>query len=113
MTDAALSLESDLPPEEVTVRKGGGTLSRVLRYSLVRLVMLFVTVVIGIYLTILIANMGGYVDQIRLGEIRSRISMTVYMSEASEMKQKSSEEKKVIVDEQVALDLPFGYGSPS
>lgn len=105
MSDAALQLESDLPAEESTPRKGGGTLSRVLRYSLVRLVMLFVTVVIGIYLTILIANMGGYVDQIRRGEIRSQVSMEIYMSTSPEMKQKSAEEKKTMVDEQVALEV--------
>jgi peptide/nickel transport system permease protein len=37
-------------------------------------VTLFVTVAIGIFLTITIANMGGYVDQILRGEIRDRIT---------------------------------------
>src|SRR5678810_738766 len=37
---------------------------RIARYSIVRLLTMFVTVVIGIYLTIMIANMGGYVDTI-------------------------------------------------
>jgi hypothetical protein len=35
------------------------TFLRVSRYVAVRLLTLFVTVVIGVYLTILIANMGG------------------------------------------------------
>jgi peptide/nickel transport system permease protein len=34
---------------------------------------LFVTVVIAVYLTILIANMGGYVDEIVRGQIREFI----------------------------------------
>ena len=38
------------------------TLMRVMKYTGVRLVVLFVTVIVAIYLTILIANMGGYVD---------------------------------------------------
>ena len=104
MSDAALLIDSEAPPEEVETSSGTGTLSRVLRYSGVRLVMLFVTVVIGIYLTILVANMGGYVDQIRRGEIRSQISMLVYMDPSAEMKQKTSEEKKAIVDQRVALE---------
>ena len=41
------------------------TFVRVLRYVMLRAVSLFVTVVIGVYLAILIANMGGYVDEIR------------------------------------------------
>ncbi len=53
----------------------GSTRARVARYGLVRLITLFITVVIGVYLTIMIANMGGYVDQIMRGEIRERITM--------------------------------------
>jgi len=105
MSDAALPVDSELLPEEVTKKSSTSTFSRVLRYSLVRMVMLFVTVVIGIYLTILVANMGGYVDEIRKGEIRSRISMEVYMNPSAEMKQKSPEEKKAIVDERMALEI--------
>ena len=40
------------------------SLIRVLRFVLVRLLTLFATVVIGIYLTIVIANMCGHVDRI-------------------------------------------------
>lgn len=105
MADTALPIDTELQPEEETEgKKGTSAFSRVFRYSFVRLVMLFFTVMIGIYLTILVANMGGYVDQIRRGEIRSRISMEIYMNTSPEMKQKSSEEKKAMVDEQVALE---------
>lgn len=104
MSDTALQIETDAPPEETEKSSATSTFSRVLRYSLVRLVMLFFTVVVGIYLTVLVANMGGYVDQIRAGEIRSRISMEVYMNTSPEMKLKTSEEKKILVDERVALE---------
>ena len=104
MSDTALQIETDAPPEETEESSATSTFSRVLRYSLVRLVMLFFTVVVGIYLTVLVANMGGYVDQIRAGEIRSRISMEVYMNTSPEMKLKTSEEKKILVDERVALE---------
>ena len=56
------------------------TLSRVFKYSGVRLLSLFITVVIGIYLTIMIANMGGYVDQMMKAEIQERITMQIAMS---------------------------------
>ncbi len=50
------------PLEKVITKKAQheSTFLRVSRYVLVRLLTLFVTVVIGIYLTIMIANMGGY-----------------------------------------------------
>lgn len=53
------------------------TLTRVFKYSGVRLLSLFITVVIGVYLTIMIANMGGYVDQMMKAEIQERITMQI------------------------------------
>ncbi len=58
------------------------TLSRVLKYSAIRLLTLFVTVVIAIYLTIMIANMGGYVDQMMKAEIQERITMQIQINPA-------------------------------
>jgi peptide/nickel transport system permease protein len=104
MSDAALQIDSEVPPEKVVERTAASTFSRVIRFSLVRLVMLFITVVIGIYLTVLVANMGGYVDQIRRGEIRSTVSMEIYMSQDPEMRMLSAEEKKKLVDAQVELE---------
>ncbi len=104
MSDAVETLDAEAPLEEVAKGAAASTINRVLRFSLVRLVLLMITVTIGIYLTVIVANMGGYVDQIRKGEIRSRISMEVYMSQDPEMRQKSPEEKKKIVDERVALE---------
>ena len=64
--------------ETITATTGGvkktslanTTFGRVIKYALVRLATLAVTVIIGIYLTILIANMGGYVDTIMRNGIR-------------------------------------------
>ena len=104
MSDAVETLDPEAPLEEVAKSAATSTITRVLRFALVRLVLLMITVTIGIYLTVIVANMGGYVDQIRKGEIRSRISMEVYMNPDPEMRQKSPEEKKKIVDERVALE---------
>ena len=43
-------------------------LRRILAFTVLRLTGLFVTVIVGVYLTILIANMGGWVDKIQRGD---------------------------------------------
>lgn len=88
------------------------TFSRVTRYTAVRLVTLFVTVVIGVYLTILIANMGGYVDQIRRGEIRESVGMLVmtdptFRTMPTEMRQQRIEELVRLQEKRLGLDRPF------
>ncbi len=68
--------------KEEKKKAGTSTLSRVARYTAVRLLTMAVTVVIGLYLTILIANMGGYVDQIRMSQIREDVNVRVAGSPA-------------------------------
>jgi len=46
---------------------------RVLKYSAARLASLLFSVIVAIFLTVIIANMGGYVDEIRMGEIRETV----------------------------------------
>jgi peptide/nickel transport system permease protein len=111
MSDSALNV--DAKPQEIKA-SDSSTFSRVAKYSLVRLVMLFITVVIGVYLTILIANMGGYVDEIRKGAIREQVSVAVFADQSAEIKRMTSEEKTQLIEEQVALqekrlglDRPF------
>lgn len=82
MAEASLPSQSNLTAT-LTRRPGWTTTLRVLRYSLVRLVALFATVVVGVYLTILIANMGGYVDEIKKAQIREGISLSVSMDPAN------------------------------
>lgn len=60
--------------QEKPKEKGLSTFFRVTKYTGARLLSLAVTVVIGLYLTILIANMGGYVDTIRLAQIREEVN---------------------------------------
>ncbi|MBE0688444.1 MAG: ABC transporter permease, partial [Anaerolineaceae bacterium] len=69
---------------KVEKQKSGlmSTVQRVVKYSGFRLLSLFVTVVIGIYLTIMIANMGGYVDQMMKAEIQERITMQIQINPA-------------------------------
>lgn len=88
------------------------TLQRITRYTIVRLLTLMVTVVVGIYLTILIANMGGYLDQIRRGEIRDRVQVRVLADPTlrnlpPEARQKRMEDLIRLEEKRYGLDQPF------
>lgn len=61
------------PPRTFLRHPAVRSLGRFARYVTVRIITLFCTVAIGIYLTILIANMGGYVDRIVEGTIREEV----------------------------------------
>jgi len=89
-------------PIEVKRKTFSGTLARVAKYTGLRLVTLFVTIVIGIYLTILIANMGGFVDEILRGEIRERISIEVSLNPA--FQDYTPQERSGFIDKQIALE---------
>ncbi|HSF58666.1 MAG TPA: ABC transporter permease [Candidatus Binatia bacterium] len=78
------------------------TFARVLRYIVVRAVSLFVTVVIGVYLAILIANMGGYVDEIRKAQIREQVGATMLAD--TKMRTLPPSEVRQIIDQQIELE---------
>lgn len=80
-----------------------GTFNRVLKYSGIRLISLFITVVIGVYLTIMIANMGGYVDQMMKAEIQERITMEVQMNPA--FKNMDAATKNDLTQERIANEI--------
>lgn len=72
------------------------------RSTIGRLVMLFITVTIGVYLTILIANMGGYVDKLIKGQINERLMMQVAVDPT--YKEMSEEKRAVFFQEQLQLE---------
>jgi peptide/nickel transport system permease protein len=87
-------------------------LHRLVKYVLTRGIALFLAAVVGVYLTILIANMGGYVDQIKISEIREQVGASVLANPAlqgrpaSEIK-KYVEEKVELEIKRLGLDKPF------
>jgi len=96
---------------EKTVKPADSTLSRILKYSGVRLISLAITVVIGLYLTILIANMGGYVDQIRRASIELEVGTRV--ANDPSMRNLSAAVKKTRIEEMIAQeDHYFGLDQP-
>ena len=115
MTDATL-LRQPGRETRVETRSSTSNFTRVARYTIIRMFVLFITVVIGVYLTILIANMGGYVDQIRRAQIREEIGQLVLSDQqlrqlpAGERNQRT-EEMVSIREKQLGLDRPFAVRS--
>jgi len=104
--------ENITPTVERKKSTSSNTLIRVLKYSGVRLLSLFSTVVIGVYLTIMIANMGGYVDQMMKAEIQERITMQIAMNPAFKTmdpatRSELTQEKIASEIERLNLDQPM------
>src|ERR1035437_5991561 len=74
-----MAVEVQAAPGVKKKQASSSTFARVGRYTLTRLVTLFFTMMVGVYLTILIANMGGYVDTIMKAQIRENTT-TAFMS---------------------------------
>ena len=90
-----------------THRSTGASLLRDLRrlgiFTAKRVLALLVTVVIGVYLTIIIANMGGQVDELRMAQIRSEVAEQVRGDPA--FRDLSAEEREALMEEQVQLEV--------
>lgn len=88
------------------------TLARIGKYVIFRGSALFLTVVIGVYLTVLIANMGGYLDTIRIAQIREQVGAMV-LNDTTLQTLPPSELRKYIDDlvvlemQRLRLDQPF------
>lgn len=89
---------------------------RVAKYTVVRLGVLFITTVIGIYLTIMIANMGGYVDVIVRNQIRENITTAVNVNPANrgiapEVRAEMIQTRIALEEKRQGLDQPFAVRS--
>lgn len=108
-----MAVATQTPAEDVGAKraKHEGTLVRVSRYVVVRLLTLFASVVIGVYLTIMIANMGGFVDTIMRGEIRDRVTQTIAANPATrqmdpDVRQKLIQDTIAAEEERLGLNIP-------
>src|SRR5690606_39846192 len=90
-------------PASVGAQSRTTTAWRLGRYTLTRFVVLFLTTVVGVYLTILIANMGGHVDEIRKATIREGIATFVAM--AQEYAHLTPAERRQLVEELAQVEI--------
>jgi peptide/nickel transport system permease protein len=102
MAEVTIPLPQQDQPQTKEKSAASGTFSRVAKYTLVRLGALLVTVIIGVYLTILIANMGGYVDEIRIGQIYDATAQIVQQQRATFL---TTEEKNALIEQFVAVEI--------
>ncbi|MBT9149424.1 MAG: Dipeptide transport system permease protein DppB [Dehalococcoidia bacterium] len=89
-----------------------GTFARVGRYAVVRALTLGLSLVVAVYLTIFIANMGGALDRIREAMIDEEIMMRVMGDEElrllpKEVQDEITAEWREIAIEIAGLDTPF------
>ncbi len=75
------------------------------KYTVKKAIILFLTVVVGLYATILIANMGGYVDKIFEGMIADQ--MMAYGFGANRLPEEQLEQIQWQLEENMGLHDPF------
>ncbi len=79
------------------------TLTRMAKYALLRALALLLTVVVGVYLTVLIANMGGHVDNIRVAQVRESAGARVLSD--PELQAMPPRELERLIEAQVQLEI--------
>jgi peptide/nickel transport system permease protein len=114
MTEGSITVDTGVEP--VAQQKAPNNFLKLLRYTVIKLFTLFIAVAIGMYLTILIAQMGGYVDEIIKGQLRESISISVTMN--PENKSLTAQQRADLIDslvqvevDRLGLDRPFIYRS--
>jgi len=86
------------------------TLFRIARYTFVRVITLFLTVIVGTYLIILIANAGGYVDEFFRAEITQSLMGQVMGGWLDDEPQE--ERERIIADTQWQMEEAMGLHQP-
>lgn len=81
----------------------GRDVRRLLLFSAKRLIALVLTVLVGVYLTIVIANMGGQVDELRLVQIRGVVAEAVRADPA--FQDMAAQERNALIERQIALEV--------
>jgi len=78
-------------------------LKRLAQYTLVRGILIVLTVTIGVYLTVIIATMGGYMDKIQESSIREQVALQTMGDEV--LRLLPSAERKAIMEQMVELRM--------
>jgi peptide/nickel transport system permease protein len=91
-------------------QKSSTSINRLIKYSTVRILTLFLTIIVAVYLTILIVNLGGYIDEV----IRSNIDEAIGASLAGGwLRDKPDAEKQQIIEQTImAMQKGAGLNQP-
>ncbi|MBI3738677.1 MAG: ABC transporter permease [Chloroflexi bacterium] len=114
---ATETLTTSAPSAPVAKKSASNsTFARVAKYTGIRILTMMVTVTIGVYLTIMIANMGGYMDTIIRNEVRDNITQSMlanpaFRNLAPEVREKLIQDKIASEIKRQGLDQPFAVRS--
>lgn len=110
--DFNINAEVDVESIEASARKARMQgIKRLARYTFLKLLALVFTVAVGVYITIVVANMGGAVDKIRLGTIRESVALAATADPT--FKTLNSEQRKAYINSRVELEVKrFGLDRP-
>lgn len=108
MANPALSVQTNTSETS----RPSSTFARVAQYTALRGITVFFTVIVAVYLTVLVANMGGKVDEIRKADIRFSVSMAAAQNDALRDLSKAEYDDYVarmitLEERKVGLDKPF------
>ncbi len=111
-SDFDFRAEVDLEALEASASKARTqAITRLLRYTVLKLVALVFTVAVGVYVTIFVANMGGHVDTIRLAAIREGVTLSRRADPAFNLLPPA--ERSEIIEQQIALEVRrYGLDKP-
>lgn len=76
---------------------------RILMYTLRRLLSIAAAIVVAVYLTIWIANLGGHMDQIRINQIKENYSIAI--GQAEEYRDLTVAQKRELTEQLVAIEI--------
>lgn len=110
--DFDMSAEVDLEALEASAQKARTQAwTRLARYTVLKLIALVFTVAAGVYITVIIANMGGHVDTIRKAAIREQVSLARYAD--PQFRQLPSEERNALIEAEIVLqERRYGLDRP-
>ncbi|MGB1252123.1 MAG: ABC transporter permease [Candidatus Promineifilaceae bacterium] len=117
MAQHAAPLETGNSPdiERASTQARNQTIVRLISYVGIRLLAALATVTIGVYLTVLIANMGGALDDIRRAQIQEGVATFVSLAVQTDpnIRAMSTEQRNDLIAQQVALqEKRFGLDQP-
>ena len=98
-------------PEVETLRPASRSLGRVAKFTIVKAASLFLTVVVGLYLTILILNLGGRVDDVFRANIDESISAMIRGGWIQDVTDEA-ERLQIINETRAAMEEAQGLNKP-
>ena len=99
----------------VSTKAHNQTIWRLINYIGVRFLAGMATVTVGVYLTVLIANMGGALDDVRRAFIQEQVATVVALQVQTNpaIRAMSTEQRNELIEQQIALaEKRFGLDQP-